>query len=153
VAYDIRLLSLPSIPVAVIKRTATAGELSTIVPEYCGIVWNELRRQGAKGGRHIAIYWNGDIRLEVGAELEGPFTEHDSVVRSATPSGTVATTTHFGPYQRLGDAHDAVRGWCAANGHRLAGPSWEIYGHWRAEWDSNPALIRTDVFYQIESRA
>jgi effector-binding domain-containing protein len=151
VAYVIRLQNLPSIPVAVVKRTATATELSRIVPEYCGIVWNELRRQGTKGGRHVAIYWNGDIQLEVGAELEGPFAEHDRVVRSATPSGMVATTAHLGPYQRLGDAHDAVRTWCEANGHRLAGPNWEIYGHWRTEWDSNPALIRTDVYYQIES--
>lgn len=39
--------------------------------------------------------------------------------------------------------------WCAANGHRLAAPSWEIYGHWQPEWNDDPSLIRTDVFYQI----
>jgi hypothetical protein len=32
-----------------------------------------------------------------------------------------------------------------------AGPSWEIYGHWRPEWNTGPSQIRTDVFYQLAS--
>jgi effector-binding domain-containing protein len=71
------------------------------------------------------------------------------VVRSATPAGTVASITHRGPYSELGAAHDAVRRWCEAHGHRLAGPSWEIYGHWRPEWDADPSVIRTDVCYLL----
>jgi effector-binding domain-containing protein len=35
------------------------------------------------------------------------------------------------------------------NGYRLTGPSWEIYGHWQPEWNSDPSQIRTDVFYQV----
>jgi effector-binding domain-containing protein len=145
----VRVREIPSIPVAVIRRRATPSELSKLVPECCGLVWNALKAQHAKGGRHIAIYWNGDISLEVGAELEGPFVETDTVVRSATPAGRVATVTHFGPYGRLGEAHGALREWCNANGHQLAGPSWEIYGHWDNAWNANPALIRTDVFYLL----
>ena len=89
------------------------------------------------------------IRLEVGVELEGPFIEQDEVVRSATPAGAVAWTTHLGPYGGLGAAHDAVRHWCEANHHKLAGPSWEIYGHWLPEWNAAPERIRTDVFYLV----
>ena len=152
-SYSIRIENVPSIPLAVIRRQASAAELSTIVPEYCGLVWNAVKAQQSKGGRHVAIYWNRDIRLEVGVELEGPFEERPPVLRSATPSGTVAAVTHFGPYNRLGAAHDAVQEWCRANGQRLAGPSWEIYGHWRDEWNTNPSLIRTDVFYQIAETA
>jgi len=150
-SYSIRLQDVPGIPLAVIRRQATAAELAKLVPECCGLVWSAVRAQRAKAGRHVAIYWNGDIRLEVGVELEGPFVEHDPVIRSATPSGAAAVTTHFGPYNGLGAAHAAVRTWCEANGHRLAGPNWEIYGHWQPEWNTNPALIRTDVFYQIAS--
>jgi effector-binding domain-containing protein len=149
--YSVQLQDLPGVPVAVIRRQATASELSKVVPECCGLVWNELRAQKTPAGRHVAIYWSwsDDIRLEVGVEAQGPFVEANSVVRSATPSGRVATVTHVGPYHRLGVAHTAVQQWCAENGHRLAGPSWEIYGHWEPEWNDNPALIRTDVFYQI----
>jgi effector-binding domain-containing protein len=147
--YSVQLQDLPSVPVAVIRRQVAARDLSKVVPECCGLVWNELRAQQTPAGRHVAIYWNGDIRLEVGVEANGPFVEANSVVRSATPSGKVATVTHVGPYHRVGAAHVAVREWCSAHGHRLAGPNWEIYGHWRPEWNDNPALIRTDVFYQI----
>ena len=150
-SYSIRLQDVPSIPLAVIRRQATAAELSKLVPECCGLVWAAVKAQRTQAGRHVAIYWNGDIRLEVGVELEGPFVEHDPVIRSATPGGAAAVVTHFGPYGGLGAAHAAVRMWCEANGHRLAGPNWEIYGHWQQEWNTNPALIRTDVFYQIAS--
>jgi effector-binding domain-containing protein len=101
----------------------------------------------------VAIYWDETIRLEVGVEMVDPFVAHGEVVRSATPAGAVAWTTHFGPYAGLGAAHDAVRDWCRAGGHRLAGPCWEIYGHWLREWDDNPSLIRTDVFYQLGETA
>src|SRR5580704_7389750 len=52
---------------------------------------------------------------------------------------------------RPGRAHDAILSWCNANGYKPAGPSWEIYGHWQDEWNSKPAVIRTNVFYQIVS--
>jgi effector-binding domain-containing protein len=119
------------------------------VPECCGLVWNVVRAQQTPAGRHVAIYWDGSIRLEVGVELHGPFVEDGEVVRSATPAGAVASTTHFGPYGGLGAAHEAVRQWCRSGSHRLAGPNWEIYGHWRSEWDADPSQIRTDVYYLL----
>ena len=145
----VQLQRLDSVPLAVIRRQASASELSRLVPECCGLVWNAVRAQQLKGGRHVAIYWDGSIRLEVGVELYGPFAEHGEVVRSATPAGAVASATHFGPYGGLGAAHDAVRRWCQANNHRLAGPSWEIYGHWQPEWNADPSQIRTDVYYLL----
>jgi effector-binding domain-containing protein len=147
--HAVHVQRLPSVRLAVIRRQARQSELSRVVPECCGLVWNQVRAQHAKGGRHVAIYWDGSIRLEVGVELDGPFTEQGDVVLSATPAGEAATTTHFGPYGNLGAAHDAVQGWVRANQRQLAGPSWEIYGHWLPEWNSDPSKIRTDVFYLL----
>jgi effector-binding domain-containing protein len=152
-SYAVRLQRLESVPLAVIRRQARASELARLVPECCGLVWNEVRAQQARAGRHVAIYWDGGIRLEVGVELHGPFAEHGDVIRSATPAGAVASATHFGPYGGLGAAHDAVHRWCQANSHRLAGPKWEIYGHWQPEWNADPTQIRTDVFYLLSADA
>ena len=124
-----------------------------MVPEGCGLVWNAVRAQDARGGRHVAVYWDASIRLEVGVELLGPFRDEGQVVRSATPGGWVAWVAHFGPYSGLGAAHSAVRDWCNAHHHRLTGPNWEIYGHWQAEWNTDPSKIRTDVFYQVGAPA
>jgi effector-binding domain-containing protein len=151
--YDVQVQRLESVPLAVIRRQASQAELARIVPECCGLVWNEVRAQQARAGRHVAIYWDGSIRLEVGVELHGPFAAHGDVVHSAIPSGAVASTTHFGPYGGLGAAHDAVCRWCKANGHRLAGPNWEIYGHWLDEWNADPSRIRTDVYYLLSDGA
>jgi effector-binding domain-containing protein len=148
-AHDVQIQVVESVPLAVVRRQASQRELASLVPACCGLVWEAVRSQRVKAGRHVAIYWDAGIRLEVGVELHGPFTDDGEVVASATPAGTVATTTHVGPYAGLGSAHEAIACWCAANGRRLAGPSWEIYGHWQPEWDTNPAAIRTDVCWLL----
>ena len=147
--YPVQLQRAESIPLAVVHRQARRSDLSRIVPECCGLVWNVVRAQHARGGRHVALYWDDAIRLEVGVELLGPFADDGEVVRSATPAGTIASTVYFGPYGGLGGAHETIHQWCKSNNHRLAGPSWEIYGHWMPEWDTNPSQIRTDVCYLL----
>jgi effector-binding domain-containing protein len=149
----IRLEYVGSISLAVVRRQVKPGALGGVIPECCGIVWNALKAQGVKGGRNVAVYWDGSIRLEVGVEIDAPFAERDGLTRSGTPGGTVASATHFGPYGTLGAAHRAVLDWVKANNRRLAGPSWEIYGHWQNEWNADPSKIRTDVCYLLEDQS
>ena len=149
--YDVRLEQLSSRPLAVVRRRARSQELAKVVPEACGTVWGVVKAEKFTGaGRHVAVYWDDVINLEVGVELDAPFAGHGEVVGSATPAGAVATTVHFGPYGRLAEAHQAIRRWCANHGYTLAGPCWEIYGHWLDEWNNDPSKIRTDVFYLLK---
>jgi effector-binding domain-containing protein len=85
--------------------------------------------------------------IEVGVQVPGPFDSPGPVVCSATPGGTAARAVHVGPYDRLGEAHDAIREWCKQNNHPIAGPFWEVYGH----WNDNPNQLRTDVYYLLKS--
>ena len=39
-----------------------------------------------------------------------------------------AVAVHRGPYNRMNEAHDAIRKWMAENCRESAGHSWEIYG-------------------------
>jgi effector-binding domain-containing protein len=149
-AHDVRVEHHASRPLAVVRRHAGRGELARVVPEACGAVWAVLRsRQISGAGRHVAVYLDCEINLEVGVELDGPFAGDGEVVGSATPAGLVACTTHHGPYGRLPEAHEAVLAWCRANGHAPAGPSWEIYDHWDEECDRDPSRIRTEVCYLL----
>ena len=148
--YDVRLEQLGSRPLAVVRRRAGLQELSTVVPAACGTVWGVVRSQQIPGaGRHVAVYLDDQINLEVGVELDAPFAGFGEVVGSATPSGPVATTTHYGPYGLLHEAHEAIRLWCQKKGHTLAGPNWEIYGHWKDEWNSDPTKICTEIYYLV----
>jgi effector-binding domain-containing protein len=149
--YDVRVEPFPSRPLAVVRRRAKLEELAKVIPDACGTVWGFVRSQKIRGaGRHIALYWDDVCNLEVGVELDAPFAGHGEVIGSATPGGTVATAVHFGPYKQLGEAHQAIRRWCADHNYTLESPSWEIYGHWSNEWNNDPSKIRTDIYYLLK---
>src|ERR671935_1280185 len=62
-------------------------------------------------GQNIFVYSrdaNGEVDVEFGVGAKRAFDQKGSVVYSATPSGEVATTTHWGDYADLGAAHGAV---------------------------------------------
>ena len=153
--YIVRLESAAAPrPLAVVRRRASLRELPRVVPEACGLVWGEVRARQIKGaGRHVALYLDDEINLEVGVELEAPMSSDGAgggeVVESALPAGTLATTVHLGPYDKRPGAHEAIRQWCARHGHTPAGPNWEIYGHWVDAWNRDPSQIRTDVVYLL----
>jgi len=96
-------------------------------------------------GQNVFVYRTGPsntAEIEFGVGARAPFTPVGRVENSETPSGDVATTTHWGDYALLGPAHQAVVDWCKAEGHTLAGISWEVYGH----WSDDPSKRRTDIY-------
>lgn len=147
--YNVQLAALESVALAVVRRQVSRENLVAAVRDGCGRAWDFARRHNLKAGRNVALYWDGGIRLDAGVELPMTFAEAEGIVCSATPPGLTAFVAHVGPYQLLGAAHAAIREWCSSQGHRLAGPNWEIYGHWQSEWNVDPSMIRTDVFYQV----
>ena len=149
--YEIKLTTVEAIPTAVIRSRVQPKELSRFVPAACGEVWSFIRSANfPRPGRHVALYLDAQGSVEVGAEVFAPFVGNDRVHCSELPAGRVVTTTHFGPYSRLGDAHSAIRQWCAEHGHLPSSISWEIYGHWDESWNTDPSKIRTDVFHLLE---
>src|SRR5262245_43225295 len=137
----------------VVRAHVPPKELAQFVPAACGEVWSFIRSAGLpRPGRHLALYLDGQGSVEVGAEIVEPFAGNDRIHCSQLPAGRAVTTIHFGPYTRLSEAHAAIREWCAEQGHRRSGISWEIYGHWEESWNTDPSKIRTDVFYLLEDR-
>jgi effector-binding domain-containing protein len=151
----VRVERVMSRPLAVVRRRAATSELSKIVPQACGLVWETVKAAQVKdAGRHVTVYRDardGLLDIEVGVEVGTVFPGRGEVVGSGTSAGEVATITHLGPYRRLGEAHQAIRQWCTAQGRTLAGTRWEIYGHWLPEWNNEPAKIRTDIYYLLKS--
>jgi effector-binding domain-containing protein len=152
--YPVEMRRVDAVPLAVVRRRSPSGQLSKVVPEACGAVWSAVKALGVVGaGRHVAVYMDkrdGKFDMEIGVEVPAPFSGNGEMISSATPAGYVATAAHLGPYRTLGRTHEAIRYWCAAQNRTLAGPSWEIYGHWVKEWDSDPAKIRTEIFYLLK---
>jgi len=150
-SYQVELARVEPLHTAVIRARVAASELSRFVPAACGEVWTFIRQPGMpKPGRHVALYLDSDGSVEVGVEVAAPFTGNERIVCSQTPAGLVATTKHFGPYRLLANAHGAVKTWCSDHGHKITGVSWELYGHWKEEWNTDPSKILTDIFYLIQ---
>lgn len=99
-------------------------------------------------GQNIFLYRggaNGELEIEFGVGVAAPFSAVGPVRYAELPAGRVATAAHWGDYGRLGETHAAVIAWCRAHGRLLAGPRWEVYGHW-SPGDTPP---RTDVYYLL----
>jgi effector-binding domain-containing protein len=151
--YQVELSHSDLTHTAVIRSRVKPRELAQFVPAACGEVWSFIRSARLpRPGRHVALSLDDKGSVEVGAEVSEPFVGNDRVLCSQLPTGRVATTIHLGPYALLSNAHAAIREWCAGHGHQLLNISWEIYGHWQENWNTNPSNIRTDVYYLLQDQ-
>lgn len=104
-------------------------------------------------GQNIFVYRDaldepGQLDVEFGVGITAPIAALGDVRPVQLPVGEVATTTHRGAYTGLGAAHAAVLAWCRTHSRSLAGPRWEVYGHW-----TESELPRIDIYYLLRSAA
>lgn len=139
---DIRTAYAAERPIAVISAATTWDEY----PELWQRLLDRVHAEVQHPGRNVMYYKDDLPHVEVGVEILPGTRLGDAVQRSSLPAGEVATTTLHGPYDGLEAAHAAVHRWCAAHAHTLAGPRWEVYGHWH----DDPARLRTEISYLIQ---
>lgn len=146
VAPIVQLVQANPSPTAVVRATTSWREF----PSLWKTLLDEVYTAAAAGaiqqqGHNVMVYLDNVPHVEVGIQVVGSFDPVGRVVPSALPAGPAAMTVHRGPYNRLDDAHSAVRQWCAAEGLHLTGIRWEVYG----DWAEDPAQLETEVWYQV----
>jgi effector-binding domain-containing protein len=128
----VRVETVEPTPTAVVAAAVTWAEFPTLWRPMLDQVWSFLRGGAPDGlyrqGHNVMLYKDDVPNVEVGVQVTGSFNSVGRVAASSLPGGLVATATHIGPVSAIGDTHQAVRQWSEANGYRLAGPRWEIYG-------------------------
>ena len=129
---DVTVKTVEPTPTAVVVATTTWAEFPTTWGPMLDKVWSFLRGGAAeelyRQGHNIMLYKDNVPNVEVGVQVSGSFDPIGDVVASTLPGGLVATATHTGPIARIGKTHQTVCEWSKANGYRLAGSRWEIYG-------------------------
>ena len=111
-------------------------------------VWAFVRDAGLTTGHNVFVYDDAAPGvIEFGVQVEGDFADGDVVVRSETPAGTIATTTHVGPYAELGGAHTRRPRVVPRRGATDRGTVLEIYG----DWDDDPTKLETEVCYLLRT--
>ena len=155
--YDVQIRSVPQQTFAAVCGQANTHNIGDRIIVLLSEVWDFLKDPGMRQTGHNVVLYSDEaskallrtedeVPIEVGVQVPTTFESTGRVVCSAIPGGTVATVVHLGPYQKLPEAHTAIREWCAEHGHALAGPTWETYG----DWSDNPAELCTDVFYLLK---
>jgi hypothetical protein len=147
--YEVRETPVAARPVAGVRAQVPRGRVGQEFGRHLDQVYAAARAGAVVlDGQNIFIYREAtDQRLTVDfcAGVMAPFVAVGVVMPLETPSGVAAMTTHHGDYGALGRANAAILDWCRAHGRVLAGPSWEVYGHWH----DDPAQLRTDVYYLL----
>ena len=152
-------------PVPVNLQTVHARKLASVRCEVApgavgsawgpalGKVWDFLRSQPGlrTDGHNIFLYHHpaqpgAPIVCDFGVEVTRTFETAGEVSATETPAGEAAFAVHRGPYDRLDEAHEAIRNWMAANQKESAGHSWEIYGNPTPD----PADTETTVIYLLK---
>jgi effector-binding domain-containing protein len=143
------LVDVSARPLAVVRVTTRLvdwprefrGPLDTV---YAAVHAGRVTQRG----QNVMVYYprtDGRMDIACGVETPARFEAVGEVVYAETPSGPAATTVHVGRYDRLRATHEALDVWCRANGHRLAGPCWEIYG----DWHQDETRLRTELFHLV----
>jgi effector-binding domain-containing protein len=136
---QVQIIQVASQPTAIVRGPVTAANL----PRGIRALFDKFYKGfEGKRGLNIVYYpaWSEtrEFEIECGVQIE-------SDGNSSTPAGLVATIAYFGPYDQMKPAHEEIHRYVRTHGHQIAGPSWEVYGH----WSDDPAQLRTDIFYLL----
>ena len=144
-AHEVTRVEAPARPTAVVAQVTTWEAYAKLWPALLDQVYSVVRKLDQKRWQNVMLYLDDQPSVEVGVLLEVPFEGDDRVVASELPAGQVATTIHRGSYAELGEAHEAVTGWCAAKGLERTGVRWEIYGHPDPDTDQ----VDVEIYWQL----
>jgi AraC family transcriptional regulator len=164
-SYSINRVELPVQPVLVMRRRVKLAEIGSALAEILPNVFKHAQQTGvAIAGQPFTRYleWGpGLVTIEAGIPIVATGNDsHDGnsasdgseIVLACLPAGPVATVTHSGPYEKLGEAHAAIQQWIEAQGLVAAGPPWETYTTDPADYP-DPQDWKTDVFWPVAPKS
>lgn len=147
---EVSVVRLEPALIAAVRRRTTFAELPRHIRGYFDIIYAAVRAgQVTKAGHNVALYRNASdegVDVECGVQVAARFADLGDVQCLEIPGGEAAMTVHWGPYDRLGEAHDRVIEWIRRNGRTRAWIGWEVYG----DWHDDPAKVRTDVYHLLQ---
>jgi effector-binding domain-containing protein len=151
-SIDVSVQIVPARMLAAVRRRVRIGEVAAAWKPALDQVWEFLRQHPGlrTDGHNVFLYHHPASRqspmdVDFGVQITRAFSPSGEVSLTETPAGKVATALHIGPYERLGDTHQAIHTWAEANNVTFAGKSWEVYG----DWTEDAAKLETRIEYLL----
>jgi len=136
-----------------VKPAAIGPALGEILPAVAAFL---QERDETPATPPMALYFEHDeVREEFdllgGFFLSAPVAAEKRFEAGVIPAGAAAVTMHIGPYEKLGEAHAALRAHLAKEGRAPRIPCYDIY--WSDPGEiPNPAEYRTEVVWPMAAR-
>jgi effector-binding domain-containing protein len=99
-------------------------------------------------GQNFAVYdqcTDQALRVRAGFPVSEAFTDTERVKCVELPPGRAARAVHVGAYGEMHRTYDALHAWCAEQGLKMSGVSWEVYG----DWSDDPSKLTTEIFVRL----
>lgn len=151
-AIEVSLQLVSARTLAAVRRQVRVDQIAGAWKPALDQVWAFLRQnRGLRtDGHNVFLYHhpanrNAPMDVDFGVQVTRPFERRGEVFATETPTGKVASALHIGPYERMGEAHQAIHSWAATNNLSFAGKSWEIYG----DWTDDASRLETRIEYLI----
>lgn len=128
---DFQLERVSAQPTLSLRLRVSPRALSSALGEAFGAIYKHATGVGAViSGPPYCRYHGmgeGEFDIEAGMPVLRMVGGVGDISPGALPGGLMATVWHLGPYEALGDTHEALAAWAGEQGYTFAGGPWEVY--------------------------
>lgn len=151
-ARDIEIKELSPQPAVIIRERTTAEGMGPAMRALYPALIAFLEERGVRpAGPSFAVfhtYSEDEVDFEAGFPVPEPVEGEGRVAASQLPGGPAAVTTHVGPYDTIGQVHDAMDAFLHGRGGEHGGPPREVYLSGPGD-EPDSSRWRTEVIYPI----
>src|SRR5687768_5544352 len=155
--YEIETKTLEQRHTATMRfKTAPGPAMGAKLGEVLPAIMKHLESVGVEvTGPPFSLYrgmGEGTFDLEAGMPVASPIEASGEIKPGTLPGGKAAVTWHLGPYEKLGNAFEAIEKWRLERGYSVRGKE---HGPWEVYWtdpgeEIDPEKWRTEVIWPID---
>ncbi len=128
--FEIKEVQLEPQPVLVIKFSTEPQRLGDKLGQHFPAIFQYA------GGKSLTLTGMPFVRylemtdvftVEAGMPVDVADAGEGDIYGTELVGGSAITTDHYGPYEGLGAAHEALRTWAIDHGHQPEWGGWEVY--------------------------